>query len=447
MPEGPEIKTDFQNLALSEVLQLLKTHPGEGLSTAEAAQKALEFGFNEVPDKKPNALLSFLKKFWGLTAWMLEAVVILSAILHKYLDLYVILALLLLNAILGFFQEQRASQAVETLKQKLRINARTLRNGTWQLLPARELVPGDVVRIRAGDFVPADLKLMEGHLQVDQAALTGESLAVEKKDSDVIFSGSIVQSGEATGVVVLTGNKTYFGKTTELVQVAKPKLHMEEVIQQVVTWLLIIVGSTLALAFVVAAFAKIDLLEVLSLTLVLLASSIPVALPAMFTISLAIGSLELVRRGVLVTRLSAAEDAATMDTLCTDKTGTITMNKLSVAGVIPLGDTQENDVLLYAALASQEANHDPIDLAFLSAAQERGLKIQDYTQTSFVPFDPKTRRTEALLKKGTTNLRVLKGAVNALAELCGQDAQALNERAHDYADKGFRTLAVAFGEG
>jgi H+-transporting ATPase len=447
MPEGPETKTDFQNLALSEVLQLLKTHPNEGLSTSEAAQKALEFGYNEVPDKKPNALLNFLKKFWGLTAWMLEAVVILSAILHKYIDLYVILALLLLNAILGFFQEQRASQAVETLKQKLRINARTLRNGTWQLLPARELVPGDVVRIRAGDFVPADLKLMEGHLQVDQAALTGESLAVEKKDSDVIFSGSIVQSGEATGVVVLTGNKTYFGKTTELVQVAKPKLHMEEVIQQVVTWLLIIVGSTLALAFVVAVFTKIDLLEVLSLTLVLLASSIPVALPAMFTISLAIGSLELVRRGVLVTRLSAAEDAATMDTLCTDKTGTITMNKLSVAGVISLGDAQENDVLLYAALASQEANHDPIDLAFLSAAQERGLKTQDYIPTSFIPFDPKTRRTEALLKKGTTNLRVVKGAVNALAELCGQDAQVLNERAHDYAEKGFRTLAVAFGEG
>ncbi len=443
MPEGTEQKVDYQALAIPEVLRQLGTDPASGLTAAQVDERIRTFGFNEVPEEKPNRLLGFLKKFWGLTAWMLEAVIILSAILKKYLDLYIILALLILNAILGFLQEERASKAVDTLKQKLRVNARALREGRWLMLPARELVPGDVVRVRAGDFVPADLKLLDGHLQVDQAALTGESLAVEKQASDLLFAGSVVQSGESTAVVVLTGTRTFFGKTTELVQVAKPKLHMEVVISQVVRWLLVIVGGTLGLAFAVAAFTGINLLEVLSLTLVLLASSIPVALPAMFTISMAIGSLELVKRGVLVTRLSAAEDAATMDTLCTDKTGTITLNKLSVAGVIPWNGFDEDAVLLYGALASQEANHDPIDLAFLSAAADRNLPVDQYAQERFIPFDPSTRRTEAVVAKGGARMRIAKGAVNALAALAGVDPAALNERAHDYAEKGYRTLAVA----
>ncbi len=414
-----------------------------GLTQEEARQRAETYGYNEVPEPKKNLVLVFLKKFWGLTAWMLEAVVILSAILGKTLDLYIILALLVLNAILGFVQEVRASKAVETLKQKLRINARVLREGKWQLVPARELVPGDVVRVRAGDFVPADVKLADGQLEADQAALTGESLTVPKAPGDLLYSGSIVKSGEATTQVELTGSKTFFGKTTELVQTAKPKLHMEEVIAQVVNWLLIIVGGTLALAFIAAMLLGINLWNVLSLALVLMASSIPVALPAMFTISMAVGSLELVKRGVLVTRLSAAEDAATMDTLCTDKTGTITKNELTVAGVIPLEGFTQEEILLWGALASQEANHDPIDLAFLHAAQAQGLKPEAWQQKRFIPFDPKTRRTEAEVQNNGVSLTVYKGAVNVLAEMTGANLASLTEKAHEYADKGYRTLAVA----
>lgn len=433
-------------MGIDELINNLKADVKNGLSASEVEKRVKEYGYNEVPEKKANPYLSFGKKFWGLTAWMLEAVIVLSVILNKMLDMYVIVALLLLNAVLGFFQEQRASKAVDALKQQLRVNARTLRDGKWQLIPARELVPGDIVRIRAGDFVPADLKLLDGQIEVDQSALTGESLTVSKAKSDMLFSGSIVKSGESNSLVVLTGNKTYFGKTTELVQVARPRLHTEDVISTVVKWLLIIVGVALAVAFVVAVFLGMDLFDVISLALVLLASSIPVALPAMFTISMAIGSMELVKRGVLVTRLSASEDAATMDTLCSDKTGTITMNKLSVAGVIPMNGTDENTVLMYGALASQEANHDAIDLAFLGAASDRKISFDNFTQKSFTPFDPKTRRTEALIEKDGKTFKVVKGAVNIIADLVGADVNALNKQTNEYASKGYRTLAVAMGE-
>jgi H+-transporting ATPase len=433
-------------MGIDELVNNLKADVKNGLSASEVEKRVKEYGYNEVPEKKANPYLSFGKKFWGLTAWMLEAVIVLSVILNKMIDMYVIVALLLLNAVLGFFQEQRASKAVDALKQQLRVNARTLRDGKWQLIPARELVPGDIVRIRAGDFVPADLKLLDGQIEVDQSALTGESLTVSKAKSDMLFSGSIVKSGESNSLVVLTGNKTYFGKTTELVQVARPRLHTEDVISTVVKWLLIIVGVALAIAFVVAVFLGMDLFDVISLALVLLASSIPVALPAMFTISMAIGSMELVKRGVLVTRLSASEDAATMDTLCSDKTGTITMNKLSVAGVIPMNGTDENTALMYGALASQEANHDAIDLAFLGAASDRKISFDNFTQKSFTPFDPKTRRTEALIEKDGKTFKVVKGAVNIIADLVGADVNALNKQTDEYASKGYRTLAVAMGE-
>ena len=371
-----------------------------GLSAADVERRVKEYGYNEVPERKANPYISFAKKFWGPTAWMLEAVVVLSLILYNYLDMYIIVALLFFNAVLGFFQEQKASNAVDTLKQKLRVNARTLRDRKWQIIPAKELVPGDIVRIRAGDFVPADVKLLDGQSEVDQSALTGESLTVPKEKSDMLFSGSIIKSGEANALVVLTGNKTYFGKTTELVQVARPRLHSEEVISQIVKWLLVIVGVSLVVAFVGSALKGINLLHIVPLALVLLASSIPVALPAMFTITMAIGSMDLVKRGVLVTRLSAAEDAATMDTLCSDKTGTITINKLSVAGIIPMNGSRENDVLMYGALASQEANNDPIDLAFISAAASHNVSMEGFNQKSFTPFDPKTRRTEAVVETG-----------------------------------------------
>lgn len=438
-------KPVFDEMSVEDAVRYLQSNLEKGLSRSEVEARLKKYGFNEVPERKVNPYVRFARKFTGLTAWMLEAVIILSFLLHKYLDMYIVTALLFVNGFLGFIQEEKASRALEALKQKLRINARVLRDGVWQLVPARELVPGDVVRLRAGDFVPADVKIVEGSIEVDQSALTGESLPVSKEHSSIVYSGSIVRSGEATGIVVATGLNTYFGRTVELVQIARPKLHSEEVISQVVKWLLVMVGVALASALLVSYLIGLNLLDIAPLALVLLASSIPVALPAMFTISMALGSVELVKKGVLITRLNAIDDAAAMDTLCVDKTGTITMNKLEVADILPMEGFKREDVLLYGALASQEANNDPIDLAFLNAARSSNLPLGEYIQESFKPFDPKTKHTEAVVKGKEGAFRVVKGAISAVAALAGVDAKILYDKAAGFAAKGYRTLAVAVG--
>jgi len=381
---------------------------------------------------------------------MLELIMALSAVLRNYSDLAVVGALLLVNALLGFGQEHRAAGVVETLRRRLQVTARVRRDSSWQALPARELVPGDIVRVRSGDIVPADVKLLTGSLSVDQSALTGESKDVEKAPGEVLSSGSVVRRGEGNAVVMLTGTKTYFGRTTELVQEARPKLHIEAVVADVVRWLFVIVGALLSVVVVLSLIRGAPLMEMIPLLLVLLMSAVPVALPVMFTVSMALGSKQLAKHGVLVTRLSAAEDAATMNVLCVDKTGTITMNQLVVTAVLPLGRATEADVLFAGALASQEANQDPIDLAFLAAAKSHRVfeGTSSVTPVSFAPFDAKSRRTEAVIEQNGQRFRVIKGAVRIVAETCGlnpSEVANLESRVSDAAAKGYRTLAVARG--
>ena len=344
-----------------------------GLSSAEAKLRLRRDGPNAVPDKKSHPFLSFARKFWNLSAWMLELIAALSFVLGKTADFWIAVALLVLNAVLSFLQEQRASAAVATLRQELQVMARVLRDGRWSLLPARELAVGDVIRLRTGDFVPADAKIAEGALQIDQSALTGESRELGKAVNETVYSGSIVRQGEAGAVVTATGTRTYFGRTTELVEHAAPKLHIEEVISRVVGWLLVIVGMMVATTLAVSITWGLRLLDILPLSLILLMSAIPVALPVMFTVSMAVGSIELARRGVLVSRLSAVEDAANMDILCADKTGTLTQNRLTLTGAAAEQPFTSDDVIRDGALASNEANQDAIDLAFLRMANERDL--------------------------------------------------------------------------
>jgi H+-transporting ATPase len=441
---------DIASASVPDTLAALRVNPKTGLTRAEADSRKKEHGYNEVVEQKGHPVLRFLGKFWGLSAWMLELIMVLSAVLRKYTDLTVVGALLIVNAVLSFAQERRAAGVVETLRRRLRVSARVLRDASWQVIPARELVPGDIVRIRTGDIIPADVKLLTGMLSVDQSALTGESKDADKAPGDVLSSGSVVRRGEGNGVVMLTGAQTYFGRTTELVQMARPKLHIEAVVGKVVRWLFVIVGALLGVVIVMSLIRGAPLIEMVPLMLVLLMSAVPVALPVMFTVSMAVGSAELAKRGVLVTRLSAAEDAATMDVLCVDKTGTITMNQLAVTGVIPLEHATESEVLFAGALASQEANQDPIDLAFLAAARERHLfdAFPAVTAVSFKPFDPQSRRTEAEVEQNGQRLRMMKGAVRAVAQACGLDAPAietLDARVRESALKGYRTLAVARG--
>jgi plasma-membrane proton-efflux P-type ATPase len=441
---------DIAAASVPDTLATLNVNPETGLTRAEVAARRKEHGYNEVAEQKGHPILKFLKKFWGISAWMLELIMVLSAVLRKFSDLAVVGALLVINAVLSVMQERRAADVVEALRKRLQVNARVRRESNWQVIPARDLVPGDIVRVRPGDIIPADVKLLTGVLTVDQSALTGESKDADKAPGEVLSSGSVVRGGEGNGVVMLTGAKTYFGRTTELVQEARPKLHIEAVVANVVRWLFVIVGTLLGVVVVLSLIRGAPLIEMVPLMLVLLMSAVPVALPVMFTVSMAVGSKELAKRGVLVTRLSAAEDAATMDVLCVDKTGTITMNQLVVTGVVALEHATEADVLFAGALASQEANQDPIDLAFLAAAKERHLfdNLPNVAPISFQPFDAKNRRTEAVVEQNGQRRRVMKGAVKTVAEACGLQPpaiDALEARVSESAAKGYRTLAVASG--
>lgn len=436
--------------SIAATLARLNVNPDIGLTRGEVDARRQMHGYNEVAERTEHVALQILRKFWGISAWMLELIMILSAVLKKYSELIIVGALLVVNAALSFTQEHRAAGVVATLRRRLQVNARVRRDSTWHVLTARELVPGDIVRLRPGDIIPADLRLLTGALTVDQSALTGESKDIDKAPSDVLSSGSVVRRGEGNGVVMLTGAKTLFGRTTELVQEARPKLHIEAVVAKVVRWLFVIVGVLLGMVILLSLIRGTNLIEMAPLMLVLLMSAVPVALPVMFTVTMAVGSKELAQRGVLVTRLSAAEDAATMSVLCVDKTGTITLNRLAVIEVIPLGHSTEKEVLIAGALASQEANQDPIDLAFLSAAKSRNMfdKSPPIVPVSFAPFDAANRRTEAVVQQGDHRLRVMKGAVRTIASACGEQPGAidlLELRVGASAAKGYRTLAVAQG--
>jgi plasma-membrane proton-efflux P-type ATPase len=441
---------DIASASIPDTLATLHVDPDTGLTHAEVDVRRKEHGYNEVAAKKGHPVRKILQKFWGISAWMLELILVLSALLGKFSDFAVVVALLVINAALSFMQERRAAGVVEALRRRLQVSARVRRDSSWQVIPARDLVPGDIVRVRPGDIIPADVKLLTGALAVDQSVLTGESKDADKALGEVLSSGSVVRRGEGNGIVMLTGAKTYFGRTTELVQEARPKLHIEAVVAKVVRWLFIIVGALICVVVMLSLIRGAPLLEMVPLMLVLLMSAVPVALPVMFTVSMAFGSKELAMRGVLVTRLSAAEDAATMDVLCVDKTGTITTNQLAVTGVIPLAHATEADVLFAAALASQEANQDPIDLALLAAAKARHVfdNLPIVAPVSFAPFDAKSRRTEAVVELNGQRLRVLKGAVRSVAEACALQPpaiEALEARVSASAAKGYRTLAVARG--
>lgn len=447
--EIKQTSAEFSTLSIDDSLKKLQTY-AKGLTSSDVQQRLAKFGYNEVPEKRENDVIRFARKFWGFTAVMMWALLFITWFMNKYSEFYLIIALLLLNATLSFLKERQASSAVEFLKKRLQVNARVLRDNIWSVISARDLVPGDIIRLRSGDFVPADTKMMEGELEIDQSTLTGESLPVEKKSSNIIYSASIIRKGEANGIVVSTGLHTNFGKTMQLVQTARPKLHTEIVISKIVKIFLVMVSSLIGIIFLVSVLKGIPILQTLPLALALLISAVPVALPAMFTLSMALGAKKLTEKGILVTKLSASENAATMNTLFLDKTGTITSNKLSLTDLMSSGNHTQEEVLLYGALASNEANNDPIDLALMAAALERKISTAQYIQKKFVPFDPITRRTESILEKDGKEFITVKGAVSIICPLCkvqGDVLQSVENKMKEFAQKGYRTIAIATNHG
>ena len=415
-----------------------------GLSTEEVKRRLAQYGPNEVAEKKTHPVAAFLAKFWAPVPWMLEVTLVLEIVLGKRDEAIIIGALVVFNAALGFFQEQNAAQALSILRQRLSIQARVLRDGRWQTLAAKELVPGDVAYVRVGDLVAADLKLVEGDVLLDQSALTGESNPIEARAGATAYAGTTVKRGEATGEVTATGTRTYFGRTAELVRTSRAPGHLQEIIFTIIKYLVALDVALIAVLLVYSLLTGIPLAEILPFSLMLLVASVPVALPATFTLASALGTRELASRGVLVGRLSAIEEAAAMDVLASDKTGTITRNELSLAAVRAFRPHSEGDVLSLAALACDEATQDPIDLAVLKAARERGAASKAGERVRFIPFDPSTKRSEALLVEGNETRRVVKGAPQVVAQLAADDGDVAAQ-ADALASQGYRVLAVAEG--
>ena len=416
-----------------------------GLTSSEAAAKLAQYGPNQAAEERPHALLALLGKFWAPVPWMLELTIVVELLLRRYREAAVIGVLLIFNAGIGLLQEKRARSALSLLRQRLEIQARVLRDGRWQLLPARDLVPGDAIHIRVGDMSPADVQIASGQVLLDQSALTGESLPVEAGPGQPAYAGTMVRRGEASGCVTVTGTRTTFGRTTELVRLAKSRGHLETIIFSIVKYLGVLDALLVAGVLVYALAAGLPAGDVLPFALILLVASVPVALPATFTVATALGAMELAREGVLVTRLAAIEEAAGMDVLCSDKTGTITQNRLAVSAVRPLAPYTDDELLRLASLASEESTQDPIDLAIIAAARARGALPPATLKRRFVPFDPSTKRSEAVLSDEHAGTRVVKGAPAAVLALCEAGGGATAGDVEAMAGDGSRVLAVAAG--
>lgn len=374
---------------------------------------------------------------------MMEISLVLDIILKHYVQAVIIGLLLIFNAIISFIQEKRAQNALTLLQKRLTVHSRVLRDGNWQLISADQLVPGDVIRVRMGDVIPADVTILEGQILTDQSALTGETLPAEANPGGTAYAGSILKNGEATCEVISTGSRTYFGKTAELVRLAHTPSHLEITIVKIVKVLLIMV-AVLALGVSVYAWIRaLPFIDVLPFILMLLIATVPIALPAVFTLSEAVGSLELVKNGILVTRLSAIEEAASMDILCIDKTGTITKNHLTLAALHAYPPYSEEELLSLAALGSDESTQDAIDLAILEAARQRGLECANVKVLQFVPFDPATKRTKSVIELNGEKQKIIKGYPQVVAHLAGNENVDADVAA--LAEKGYRVIAVAAG--
>ena len=438
-----------QQKSIEELYAALSTS-SQGLSSSEARSRLAQFGPNALEEKKVNPILKFLSYFWGPIPWMIEIAAILSAIVRHWDDLIIILILLLFNALVGFWQEYKAANALEALKKQLALKARALRDGKWQEVPADQLVPGDVIRLRLGDIIPADVKLFEGDfLSVDQSALTGESLPVSKRAGDTAYSGSVAKQGEMMALVTGTGENTYFGRTAKLVQTAGAASHFQKAVLQIGDYLIYLSLGLVAVLILVQLERGDRILALVQFALILTVASIPVALPAVLSVTMAVGALALSKMKAIVTHLESIEEMAGIDILCSDKTGTLTQNKLTLGDPITFAARSPEELILYGALASKEEDQDPIDFAVLAGLRDRE-SLQGYDQVRFVPFDPIHKRTESTIKDPENRtFKATKGAPQVIMELCHLDSETLSkaqEAVDELASKGYRTLGVARSE-
>ncbi len=421
-----------------------------GLSSQEAKQRLLQYGYNTIEEKEESWLHRLFRRFWGPIPWMIEVAAILSAMAKRWEDFTIIMVLLLVNAIVDFYQESKALNAIKVLKKKLARKALVLRDEHWLEIDAKEIVPGDYVKVKIGDIVPADLKLLGGgdFLQVDQSALTGESLPVHKKSGDELYANAIIKQGEMIGEVTGTGKNTYFGRTVSLVAKAQlqERSHFQEMVIKVGNFLIIVTLVMIGIIIYHGIKTQQPTLELLIFALVLTISAIPVAMPAVLTVTMAIGAKVLASKEAIVSRLAAIEELAGMDILCSDKTGTLTKNEMVISDPYTVGKYTNKDLILYALMASQKQNHDPIEKPIFEYAHTHKI-FADYKLKKFIPFDPVRKRTEGVIENSDCELVVTKGAPQVIIELSNEDEfdkEAAYRKVEVFASNGFRTLGVGY---
>lgn len=421
-----------------------------GLSEAEVARRLAQYGENALVEHHVSALERLARFFWGPIPWMIEIAAMFSAVLGHWADLAIILAMLFINAGVGFWQEFKADNAIALLKRRLALKARVKRDGVWKDIEARLLVPGDLVHVKLGNVIPADLKLIgDGYLSVDQSTLTGESLPVDRKAGDEAYSGSIAKQGEISGIVTATGMQTYFGRTARLIEQAKSVSHLQRAVLHIGNFLILVTVGLVLVVAVAALFRHAPLVETVQFALILTVASIPVALPAVLSVTMAIGAERLAALKAIVSRLVAIEEMAGMDILCTDKTGTLTKNELTLGDPEPAPGVSRDDLIATAVLASRRDAPDAIDAAILAKSPPKQY-LAGYVVKEFQPFDPVAKRAEAEIEYEGRSFKVAKGAPQVIVELCdpsADDRQAIDGSVKRYAAKGFRTLGVARTDG
>ena len=442
---------EFENVSVKDTLKKLNTNSEKGLSSGEAEKRLKQYGSNEIPEKEEPLWHRIVRRFWGPIPWMIEIAAILSAVVHKWDDLTIITLLLFTNAGIDFWQESKALNIIKVLKEKIAKKATVLRDGIFKTIDAKTIVPGDIIKLRIGEIIPADVKLVNGDfLQVDQSALTGESLPVEKRTSDICYSNSIVKQGEMIAVVIGTGLNTYFGQTVKLVAKAEKeeKSHFQKAVIRIGDYLIILTVILVATIILAAFFRHEHMLEIFRFSLVLTIAAIPVALPAVLTVTMAVGAMILAKKQAIVSRLAALEELAGVDILCSDKTGTLTQNKMTVSDPILFGSFSIELLMLYAALASREEDNDPIEMPIFDYLKKNNLyeKLKGYKQTKFKPFDPVSKRTEAEISFNNDTFIVTKGAPQVILEKAEKniDEKSVLDPVEKLAENGYRTLGVGF---